>query len=63
MSDARTQTIEVDGRTYQYDHDHDIYHRVYDQLPETPKERWIKVAAASLILLLICLFAHFYLRT
>jgi len=56
-------TIEVKGRTYQYDYDHDVYYRVHDQTPETPRERWTKVAVASLLLLLICLFAHFYLRT
>jgi hypothetical protein len=64
MSPARPSTIEVEGRTYQYDYDYDydIYYRVHNQPPETPRERWTKVAVASLLLLLICLFAHFFLH-
>jgi hypothetical protein len=62
MSETRTSTIEVDGRTYQYDYDHDIYYRTHDQTPETPQERWTKVAIALLVLLVIMLFAHFFLH-
>jgi hypothetical protein len=62
MSDSRTQTIEVDGCTYHYDYDYDIYYRVHTQTPETSRERWTKVVVASLLLLLICLFAHFFLH-
>lgn len=62
MSETRPSTIEVNGRTYQYDYDHDIYYRTHNQTLETPRERWIKVAVASLLLLLIVLFAHFFLH-
>jgi hypothetical protein len=63
MSEIRTSTIEVDGRTYQYDYDYDIYYRTHNQTPETPRERWTKVAVACLFLLMIMAFAHFYLHT
>lgn len=59
---VRRHTVEIDGRFYQYDYDHDIYYRVHDQAPETPRERWTKVAIALLILLAIILFAHFFLH-
>ena len=62
MNHVRPSTIEVEGRTYQYDYDSDLYYRIHDQTPETPRERWTKVAVASLLLLLICLFAHFFLH-
>jgi hypothetical protein len=62
MTDQVKSTIQVNGRVYQYDYDHDIYYRTYNQTPETPRERWTKVAVASLLLLLICLFAHFFLH-
>jgi hypothetical protein len=61
MTDPK-HSIEIDGRTYQYDYDHDIYYRVYNQGPETPRERWTKVAIALLVLLVIMLFAHFFLH-
>jgi hypothetical protein len=63
MSETRTSTIEVDGRTYQYDYDHDIYYRTHNQTPETSRERWTKVTVACLLLLMIMAFAHFYLHT
>jgi hypothetical protein len=62
MNETRTSTIEVDGRTYQYDYDHDIYYRTYNQEPETLRERWIKITIASLALLIIFVFAHFFLH-
>ena len=62
MSETRTSTIEVDGHTYQYDYDHDVYYRVHNQPPETPRQRWTKVAVALLLLALIIVFAHFFLH-
>jgi hypothetical protein len=62
MTDQANSTIQVNGRVYQYDYDHDIYYRTHNQTLETPRERWTKVAVASLFLLLICLFAHFFLH-
>lgn len=62
MTDPK-HSIEVEGRTYQYDYESDIYYRTYNQEPETPRERWTKVAVASLLLLTIMAFAHFYLHT
>jgi hypothetical protein len=62
MSDQVKSTIQVNGRVYQYDYDHDIYYCVHHSEPETPRERWSKVAIGILILLLICLFAHFFLH-
>ena len=60
---ARKHTIEIDGCFYQYDYESDIYYRVHNQKPETPRERWTKVTVASLLLLMIMAFAHFYLHT
>lgn len=62
MNHVRPSTIEVEGRTYMYDYDYDIYYRVHDQTPETPKERAIKIALALLLLLGIVLFSHFFLH-
>jgi len=63
MSETRTSTIEVDGRTYQYDYDYDIYYRVYNQKPETLRERCIKIVVALLVLAMIFVFAHLFLHT
>jgi hypothetical protein len=62
MDDQFKSTIEVNGRVYQYDYDYDIYYRTHQQKLETPRERWTKVAVASLLLLMILLFAHFFLH-
>jgi hypothetical protein len=62
MNDLYSETIEVNGRVYCYDPDQDLYYRSHYQTPETPRERWTKVAVASLLLLLICLFAYFFLH-
>jgi hypothetical protein len=60
MTQTRPSTIEVEGRTYQYDYDSDIYYRVYDQTPETPRERWTKVAVATLMLIALVAAAPYY---
>jgi len=62
MSETRTSTIEIDGLTYQYDYDHDVYYRVHNRPPETPRQRWTKVAVALLLLALIIVFSHFFLH-
>ena len=59
---APRHPIEIDGCAYQYDYDHDIYYRVHDQTPETPRERQIKVTVALILLAAIMLFAHFFLH-
>jgi hypothetical protein len=56
------QIIEVNGRVYRYDPDQDLYYRSHHQEPETPRERWTKVAMALLLLLIIMLFSHFFLH-
>jgi len=62
MNELYEQTIEVNGRIYRYDPDHDLYYRSHHQEPETPRERWTKVALALLLLLIIMLFSHFFLH-
>jgi len=62
MNQVRPSTIEVEGCTYQYDYDRDVYYRIHDQPPETPRERWTKVAVASLLLLIIIVFSYFFLH-
>ena len=60
MNQARPSTIEVEGRTYQYDYESDVYYRVHDQTPETPRERWTKVAVATLMLIALVVAAPYY---
>ena len=62
MNELYEQTIEVNGRIYRYDPDHDLYYRSHHQEPETPRERWTKIALALLLLLIIMLFCHFFLH-
>ena len=62
MNELYEQTIEVNGRIYRYDPDHDLYYRSHHQEPETPRERWTKIALALLLLLIIMLFSHFFLH-
>jgi hypothetical protein len=62
MNELYEQTIEVNGRVYCYDPDHDLYYRSHHQAPETEFERWTKVAVALLLLLIVMLFSHFFLH-
>jgi hypothetical protein len=55
-------TIEVNGHVYQYDYDYDIYYRVHNQEPETPRERWTKIVTALFVLSMIMVFADFFLH-
>jgi hypothetical protein len=59
MADPK-HSIEVEGRTYQYDYESDIYYRTYNQEPETPRERWTKVAVATLMLIALVVAAPYY---
>jgi len=62
MNQTRPGTIEVEGRTYQYDYDHDVYYRIHHQEPETLRERLIKIGTALLLLLAIFVFSHVVLH-
>jgi hypothetical protein len=62
MPEDNQSTIEINGKTYQYDYDYDIYYRTYTQEPETPRERWIKVVVALTLLTGIMAFARAYLH-
>jgi hypothetical protein len=55
-------TIVVNGKTYQYDYDYDCYYRVHNTSPETPRERWTKIAVALVVLILVIMFSHFVLH-
>jgi hypothetical protein len=48
MNEQYEKTIQVDGKTYWYDPDHDIYHRRYEPMSTFDKYSWI-----VLILILI----------
>jgi len=62
MPEDNQSTIEINGKTYQYDYDYDIYYRTHAQEPETPGERWIKVVVALTLLAGIMAFARAYLH-
>ncbi len=52
--------IEVDGKVYMHDYDHDCYFRISDPREETFRERMIKIAAALTLLGIIVLGSKYY---
>ena len=52
--------IEIDGKVYMYDYDHDCYFRVSDPRQETFSERMIKIAVAVSLLIIIVLGSKYY---
>ena len=60
MTEPYEQIIKVNGRVYRYDPDHDLYYRSHHQEPETPRERWTKVAVATLMLIALVVAAPYY---
>ena len=57
MDELYNEYIERNGRTYRYDPDYDCYYRMDRPAEETRKERWTKVAIASVLLIVICVGA------
>jgi hypothetical protein len=62
MNELSNQTtIEIEGKVYRYDPDHDCYYRSFHQTPETELERWTKVICATILLVVICVGARYFL--
>ena len=59
MNSQNNSRIEVNGCVYQYDYDHDIYYRIHNTTPETPQERWTKVAVGITLLIALLLGAPY----
>ena len=57
MNELYPDTIEIGGRVYRYDPDSDCYYRSHHQPPETAKERWTKVAVATVFLVILAVGA------
>jgi hypothetical protein len=60
---SQPSTIVVNGKTYQYDYESDIYYCTHNQTPESNFQRWRNIVIALVLLGLIFLFAHFFLHT
>ena len=60
MNELYEQTIEVNGRVYRYDPDHDLYYRSHHQEPETELERWTKVIGGIILLVIIYVGMSYY---
>lgn len=60
MNELYNTTIEINGRVYRYDPDHDCYYRSHYQTPETELERWTKVIGATILLILIVVASRYY---
>jgi len=58
-NDHVPSSIEVNGRVYHYDYDYDCYYRIPNTKPESNRERFLKVVAASLFLIAMVVFADF----
>jgi len=58
MNDLYNKTITVDGVTYHYDPDQDIYYRRYTRTGHWDTYGWIY---ASLVLMAVCIYVE-YLR-
>lgn len=55
MNELYEKTIEVDGKTYRYDPDHDCYYRSHPQTPESFKEKVFNIGIAIGLLILLIL--------
>ena len=62
MNDLYNETIEINGKTYRYDPDHDCYYRSYPQTPETARERWTRIGVAVLLLIILVVGAPPFLE-
>jgi hypothetical protein len=57
VNELYEKTIEIDGKTYCYDPDRDIYYRRYEPMSTFDKYAWIVV---SIILLALIIFLDWY---
>jgi hypothetical protein len=57
MNELYEKTIEVDGKTYWYDPDRDIYYCRYEPLSTFDRWAWIVVSA---VLLAVVIFLDWY---
>lgn len=57
MNELYNETIERNGKIYRYDPDYDCYYCSHAQTPETPRERWTKVAIATVLLIVLLIGA------
>jgi hypothetical protein len=53
VNELYNETIKRNGKIYRYDPDSDCYYCSHDQRPETAKERWTKVAVATVFLVIL----------
>lgn len=52
--------IEIDGKVYMHDYDHDCYFRISDPRTETFRERMIKIAVALALLVIIIVATKYF---
>lgn len=60
MKKLNNGMIEVDGKVYMHDYDHDCYFRISDPREETFRERMIKIAMALAVLVIIVFGSKYY---
>lgn len=60
MKKLDNNMIEIDGKVYMHDYDHDCYFRVSDPREETFRERMIKIVLALALLAIIVLGSKYY---
>lgn len=60
MKKLNDSMIEVDGKVYMHDYDHDCYFRISDPRTETFRERMIKIAVALMVLVATIALAKYF---
>lgn len=59
MDELYNKTIEIDGKTYRYDPDHDCYYRIPVRLSTFDKYSWI---IAMALLTVVCIYVEFFIK-
>jgi hypothetical protein len=59
VNELYEKTIEVDGKTYWYDPDHDCYHRINAPMSTWDKYSWI---VGIVLLSIVCVYVEFFIK-